>query len=302
MNIVETKKIDHPYMPHLLLQETCVSSGSEWLPPTGGWTLMQVSSGTAYWFHGQSGAELTTGAVLLTPGRTGGRVLASCLNGVSLHFFTVVPERLPGLMTSGEHHSFTQAADRLEQGYRLLPANDPVAAKMAELRSHPGGQGLLGRLKLLQLLVEALGPDLEPAAAPVAPTNVTDRLRAFLASTAPAALLEISFEELAQQLCCTPRHLSRVFYEVAGISFRDKRAEIRLMRARELLATSHFKVVDVAFESGFKSLSLFNRMFTRRFGISPGRWRKKNGGVRLTVRKRPARPRFTLSPETMSAR
>jgi AraC-like DNA-binding protein len=35
--------------------------------------------------------------------------------------------------------------------------------------------------------------------------------------------------------------------------------------------------VDVALESGYPSLSLFNLMFARRFGISPGRWRQKNG-------------------------
>jgi transcriptional regulator GlxA family with amidase domain len=60
------------------------------------------------------------------------------------------------------------------------------------------------------------------------------------------------------------------------MSFCDKRAEIRLGRARELLATSKSKVVEVAFESGYKSLSLFNQMFTRRFGVSPGKWRQKN--------------------------
>ena len=90
-------------------------------------------------------------------------------------------------------------------------------------------------------------------------------------------LLEISFDKLAQMTCCTPRHLSRIFQDVVGMSFSDKRAEIRLARAREVLATGESKVVEVAMESGYKSLSSFNLMFTRRFGISPGRWRKKNG-------------------------
>jgi len=49
-----------------------------------------------------------------------------------------------------------------------------------------------------------------------------------------------------------------------------------MARARELLATSNSKVVEVALESGYKSLSMFNLVFTRRFGTSPGRWRQKN--------------------------
>ena len=48
-------------------------------------------------------------------------------------------------------------------------------------------------------------------------------------------------------------------------------------RARELLATTKSKVVDVALESGYQSLSLFNFMFNRRFGMSPGRWRQTFG-------------------------
>jgi AraC-like DNA-binding protein len=31
----------------------------------------------------------------------------------------------------------------------------------------------------------------------------------------------------------------------------------------------------VAMESGFQSVSLFNLMFKRRFGVTPGRWREK---------------------------
>jgi AraC-like DNA-binding protein len=89
--------------------------------------------------------------------------------------------------------------------------------------------------------------------------------------------------------------LSRVFYDVIGMSFREKRAEIRLALARDLLATSQAKVVDVAFKSGYKSLSLFNRMFTRRFGISPGRWRQKNGGIKGVVEQRKPRARVAVN-------
>ena len=73
---------------------------------------------------------------------------------------------------------------------------------------------------------------------------------------------------------CTTRHLNRIFNEVVGMSFREKHTELRLARACDLLATTQAKVVDVALESGYQSLSLFNSMFTRRFGVSPGKWRE----------------------------
>jgi AraC family cel operon transcriptional repressor len=72
-----------------------------------------------------------------------------------------------------------------------------------------------------------------------------------------------------------------------GVSFQEKRAELRLGRARELLATSDAKIVDVALESGFKSLSLFNLMFSRRFGSSPGQWRHRHGRPHVRRGKRP---------------
>jgi len=154
-----------------------------------------------------------------------------------------------------------------------------VAVKMKDLCHRPERDGLLFRLSLLQLFAEVFGRALDRPTALENHLDVRERLRMFLSETPPAALLELSSEELAGIIHCTPRHLSRVFCEVVGMTFRKKRAELRLARARELLATSQSKVVDVAMKSGYKSLSLFNRMFTRRYGISPGGWRNKNEGT-----------------------
>jgi AraC-like DNA-binding protein len=295
MKIVTTQKKSAPaYVPHLLIQDVSLASGKEWRPPGTGWTVAQISRGAGYWLQGPARAELETGMALLTAGLSGGCVLASCLNGATLRYFTVMPERLSGLMTQGEQDFLKQAADRNDAATRLMPVGHPVAATMMQLAERPNS-ALLSRLNLLQLLVEAFGGDLESITDTPAPTNVTDRLRAFLRETPPAALLEITFEELARVLGCTPRHLSRVFFEVAGMSFRDKRAEIRLARACELLANSQSKIVDVALDSGYNSLSLFNLMFLRRFGVSPGRWRQKNGGVKLPGGSRQLEPRLMAS-------
>ncbi len=132
------------------------------------------------------------------------------------------------------------------------------------------------RLNLLRLFVEAFGNELQQAASNWETADAKERLRILLERTPPAELLEMNFDELARSTHCTPRHLSRIFRELVGMSFRDKRAELRLTRARDLLASSKSKVVEVALESGYKSLSLFNLMFTRHFGTSPGRWRQKH--------------------------
>ena len=190
---------------------------------------------------------------------------------MALHYFTVMPERLTGLMTLGEQDFFKQAASRRELACQVLPPGNPVAVKMKDLCGTPNRSGLLFRLVLLQLLIEVFGKHFEQArdrAGPIPTSRTGYRRSCWRHHQLPC--WRSACVNLAQITHCTPRHLNRVFFDLVGMSFRDKRAEIRLACARELLATSQFKVVDVAFKSGYKSLSLFNRMFTRRFGISPG--------------------------------
>jgi AraC-like DNA-binding protein len=137
------------------------------------------------------------------------------------------------------------------------------------------------RLRLLQLFIETFEDELKREVdKPEAAADAKVRLREFLSQTPASELIHIRFTDLVQMTRCTPRHFSRIFRDVVGMSFRDKHSELRLMRARELLATTESKIVDVALESGFQSLSLFNLMFTRRFGISPGKWRKKHRDTR----------------------
>ena len=281
MKIVETTNDpEHPYAPHLLIRGLSLAPGKEWFPQLSGLTLIQVENGNGYWLQGQSRVDLGPGTVLLAVGSDPGRILASCLNGMLLHFFTVIPERLIGLISQGELDFFDQAAGRKELAPQIISPHSPLARNMREICASREQGGLRFRLTLLQLITEVFGRELEQSVSGPLQTDVKERLRDFLLETPPAVLLEMEFEELARITHCSPRHLSRVFYDLVGMSFRDKRAEIRLTRARELLATSQAKVVEVAFKSGYKSLSLFNRMFTRRFGISPGRWRQKYGGMK----------------------
>jgi transcriptional regulator GlxA family with amidase domain len=144
------------------------------------------------------------------------------------------------------------------------------------LRGSHDASGLFFRLMLLKLFLEALGKEWEQVMDRRQNAGAKERLRSFLSEMPPETLLETSFRDLARKMHCTPRHLSRTFNELVGASFRDKRAEIQLTRARDLLANSDSKIVDVALESGYKSLSLFNMMFARRFGTSPGCWRQQN--------------------------
>lgn len=265
----------HLHEPHLAIREFLILPGNEWRPKSSRWSVIQIKNGTGYCLQAQGSTELGPGAVILAAGQAEGSIRASQLGKLSFYAFNVMPARLTGLITLGEQELLNTAAARKESAFQILPPENPRAAKMRELYAGRKSDGLSFRLNLLQLFVEMVGAELEQAAPAHKSTDAKERLQDFLRQTPPDELAEMSFADLARNTRCTARHLSRIFYELVGMSFREKRAEIRMARARELLATSQSKVIEVALESGFKSLSLFNLMFARRFGTSPGRWRRK---------------------------
>ena len=50
----------------------------------------------------------------------------------------------------------------------------------------------------------------------------------------------------------------------------------RVSHAQRLLATTDMKIVDVAFDSGFTSISRFNDAFRRACGCSPREYRQSH--------------------------
>ena len=78
----------------------------------------------------------------------------------------------------------------------------------------------------------------------------------------------ISPEQVARKLALSPRYLQQLLQET-GLTFSERVLELRLQRARQMLAEERVKISDVAFACGFNEVSYFNRCFRRRFGDTP---------------------------------
>jgi AraC-like DNA-binding protein len=223
---------------------------------------------------------LAGGSTLIFSQAVQGAIRASQLGQTLLRFFRVEPERLAGVVTLGEKQLLQSAAERDGLNFRLLPSTDPVSEKFAEICRRRNGSNLGARLQLLELFTRAFDNALgRQEAEPAVELDAKARLDAFLKRMPASEMLDLSLSELVKEVRCTPRHLSRIFLEAVGMSFREKQAEVRLARARELLETTNSKIYEVAMESGYQSLSLFNFMFRKRFGATPAKWRKRlNGG------------------------
>lgn len=68
------------------------------------------------------------------------------------------------------------------------------------------------------------------------------------------------------------QHLARIWKKHVGIPLNFYLSAVRIERAKALLEADKLKIIEVAMECGFGSLSQFNRSFLRTTGVSPSRW------------------------------
>jgi AraC-like DNA-binding protein len=276
IRLIEIMKADRSYQQHLVIHELILGPGGEWAQRAPGWMFVHVTSGVGYWLHPRTNHELPAGASLVLSDQAQGCFRVSQIGAAVLHYFNVKPERLTGLITLGDQHVLQNAARQDRSALRVIPQTDPLCQRFRQLNENRNGNNFPLRLQLLDIFIRTFGDELINHNQEAPDTDDAKvRLTKLLQSQSVDELLEMNLVELAEQMRCTPRHLSRTFHQVVGMSFRDKQAELRLIRAQELLATTQSKVLEVALESGYQSVSLFNLMFKRRFGVSPGKWRER---------------------------
>lgn len=85
---------------------------------------------------------------------------------------------------------------------------------------------------------------------------------------------DIGVEELAQVACLSPFHFTRMFRNRMGMPPHRYMAELRLERAKLLLASSNRSLVDIALATCFSSQSNFTRAFRSATGMTPGQYRR----------------------------
>ena len=87
--------------------------------------------------------------------------------------------------------------------------------------------------------------------------------------------------EFAWELGISRVTLNLRFREAMGTSLSKYFAAKRAETAMALLAGSDLKAEDVGVKAGFGTPRNFQRAFTRRFGVTPGRYRADRGHHRL---------------------
>jgi len=84
----------------------------------------------------------------------------------------------------------------------------------------------------------------------------------------------LSLESVASNFFISPSYLSRIFQKVTGFTYSEYINHVRIQKAQKLLQESKMKVIDIAGEVGFNSLTHFGRVFKNNTHYTPSAYRK----------------------------
>ena len=124
-------------------------------------------------------------------------------------------------------------------------------------------------LRFLSILIGQHGTSLP------ADTTDTRRLKTVLQLIEAEYATPLRIEDAAEACGCSQSHFMRWFKKMTGQGFTAYLNDHRLNLAAELLRITDATVLDIAGRVGFDNLSYFNRLFKRRYGMTPREYRSK---------------------------
>jgi AraC-like DNA-binding protein/mannose-6-phosphate isomerase-like protein (cupin superfamily) len=85
--------------------------------------------------------------------------------------------------------------------------------------------------------------------------------------------LPLRLEDIAVHLRVSPFHLSRMFSQESDFSLFEYLSEVRINEAKKLLRDGRLLVSEVAERTGYDNGNYFAKVFRRKVGCSPGKYR-----------------------------
>lgn len=83
----------------------------------------------------------------------------------------------------------------------------------------------------------------------------------------------ITLKDTAAHVDLNPYYFSKLFKETRGMTFIAYLTELRVQRAKELLASSHLSQKEICYETGYHDPNYFSRVFKKNTGYSPSEYR-----------------------------
>lgn len=105
-------------------------------------------------------------------------------------------------------------------------------------------------------------------------TKTMDKINAACRYISENCDKDLTLDSVAESVGFSSCYFSRIFKQTIQRNFVEYLTLQRLKRAQSLLADSDSPITSIAMESGFKSISTFNRVFQKYKGCSPTEFKK----------------------------
>lgn len=155
-----------------------------------------------------------------------------------------------------------------DEGYGSISEILKNTEKLCEFR--PAAYELAVKGAMLQLIFHLMQLQHE---SPTSELPGTARLKCVLAYIQSKYAAPLTIDEMAGFSSCSPSHFMRWFRQMTGTSFTVYLNEYRLAEAARRLRSSDEKILAIAQDVGFESLSNFNHQFKTRYGMTPREYR-----------------------------
>ena len=263
---------------HLMLRTVRLRPLEGWSSKGQGLAFVLAKTGRAKHILGRTTQPVGPGDVLVFDRACGGRLAAQKGGEFFFGSFALDLDHLLPMCDGKEVSLLEKVTDRFKDA-RVYPAESDPARECHRLAEGiPARYDLGHRSQLLRVGAVILSVEFKQARRQSSGYMRVEKpvLRVF-ERLSTSEILSSSVGELAEEFGCSRRRLNRLFHQYFGISMTALRMELRLLKAVCLLRNPDAKASHVAVECGFGHLGLFNTCFKRRFGASPGQWRKPLG-------------------------
>lgn len=109
---------------------------------------------------------------------------------------------------------------------------------------------------------------------PIKKRKSLDKLKVIIKYVENNYANDISIDDMAKLCDFSQSHFMKFFKSNMDVSFIDYLNNYRLTIASRLLISSSSSILAIAMESGFDNLSYFNRLFKKKFDMTPSQFRK----------------------------
>ena len=85
---------------------------------------------------------------------------------------------------------------------------------------------------------------------------------------------DVTLQGLAERFHYSEGYTSRLLHRATGRTFTEFVLQIKFRHAQDMLEHTRISIAKLSLLSGFANVEHFNRMFKKRYGMTPGEWRK----------------------------